>query len=63
MMPQPASFQIAWAVTRNRNVSGLVMMSTACQPLARRIWLISPAPPKICWKTETTSTQEKKCGR
>ncbi len=22
-----------------------------------------PAPPKICMKTVTTSTQEKKCGR
>lgn len=22
-----------------------------------------PAPPKICWKTVTTKTQEKKCGR
>lgn len=22
-----------------------------------------PAPPRICWKTVMTSTQEKKCGR
>ena len=51
MIPQPASFQTACAVTRNLNVSGLVMMSQVARPCWRRKWLSTPAPPSICWKT------------
>ena len=63
MMPQPASFQTAWAVTRYLNASGSVMTSQVCQPCRRSMVLSAPAPPSISWKTVTTRTQEKKCGR
>jgi hypothetical protein len=63
IIPQPASFQTACAVTRRMKLSGLVIRSTAWKPLARRLCASSPAPPIICWNSDTTSTHEKKCGR
>ena len=64
MIPQPASFQTDCMVMRTRNVSGFVIMSNPePSPWSRSVWLISPAPPKICWNTVTTSTHEKKWGR
>src|SRR5690625_7360591 len=47
MIPQPASFHTTWEVIRNKNVSGLVMTSTAPSPNSRVNWLSSPAPPRI----------------
>lgn len=63
MIPQPASFHTACAVTRYLNRSALVIRSKPLQPWSSRVWAMMPAPPKICWKTVTTRTHEKKCGR
>jgi len=63
MMPQPASFQTTWAVTRYLKVAGSVMMSQVASPCRRRNMLSAPAPPSISWKIVMASTQEKKCGR
>ncbi len=63
MMPQPASFQTVSAVTRYLKTSGFVIRSKPSYPWRRRVCAMMPAPPKICMKTVTTSTQEKKCGR
>ncbi len=63
MIPQPASFQMAWDVTSSANVSGSVMTSQVPMSWPRRNWLSAPAPPSICWKSVMASTHEKKCGR
>jgi hypothetical protein len=63
MIPQPASFQSACAVTRYLKVLGSVMMSHGFIPCVSSRWLSSPAPPSICWNSTITSTHEKKCGR
>lgn len=63
MMPQPASFQTPSDVTRNLKIPGSVIRSKPSYPCCRRVCAMMPAPPKICWKTVMTSTQEKKCGR
>lgn len=63
MMPQPASFQTPSAVTRNLKIPGSVIRSMPLCPCWRRVCAMMPAPPKICWKTVTTRTHEKKCGR
>lgn len=63
MTPQPASFHTACALTRNLKKPGSVIRSKPSWPCSRSHWATSPAPPNICWKTVTTSTQEKKCGR
>lgn len=39
------------------------MMSSGSHPCERRKLLISPAPPRICWNTATTITQDRKWGR
>lgn len=63
MIPQPASFHTDCAVTRNLNREAFVIRSKPPQPCCSMVCAMMPAPPKICWKTVTTRTHEKKCGR
>lgn len=62
-MPQPVSFQMTCEVSRALKSSGSPMMFHVPMSWARRKTLMSPPLPSICWKSATTTTHDRKCGR
>ena len=63
IVAQPVSFQMICEVSRAWKTSGLPMMLTVPRSCDRRKLLSMPLPPSSCWNSDTTITQDRKCGR
>lgn len=63
IVPQPQSFQMAWAVISSLKVPGSVITLPMVTPCSIRSVVTEPAPPSTCLNIATTTTHDRKCGR